>query len=120
MLKEKRTGHSLNWEHFENKIVIRPLWKFRGQILRWRFFKDIFREALMIFQNFRLPEVITTLILGLFFANSATAGYWKIICKDGYQAASVDGCKNHKGLQSKTLNSSMQRILSDTILLCQQ
>lgn len=103
MFKEKSAGHTLTWDNFGNKIVIRPLWRFTGQILRWRFFKDSFREALMIFQNFRLPAVIIMLILGLLFAHSATAGYWEYTCKDGHKTTSSDGCKNHKGVQSRTL-----------------
>ena len=103
MLKGKRAGHTITWENFENNIVIRPLWKFTDQILKQRFFKDSFRETVMIFQNFRLPAVIAVLMLGLFFAHSATAGYYEYTCKDGYKTTSSDGCKNHKGIQSRNL-----------------
>ena len=100
MLKENRTGHTLIWKNFENNIVIRPLWKFTDPIFKRRFFKDSYRETFMIFQNFRLPAIIAVLMLGLFFAHSATAGYWKYTCKDDYQTTSSKGCDGHKGVKS--------------------
>jgi hypothetical protein len=101
MLKKNRTGRTLTWGNFENNTIKRSHWGFTDQILGARLLQDKFREALMIFQNFRLPVVITMLMLGLFFAHSATAGYWNYTCKDGYQTSSSKGCNKHKGVKSK-------------------
>ena len=103
MLKEEYTGRALIWKNTGKNKSERSHWRFENQILGYALLQNTFREALMIFQNFRLPVVITMLILGLFFAHPSTAGYWKYTCKDGYQTTSSDGCKNHKGVKNKTL-----------------
>ena len=76
MIKEEHAGCRLIWENLGNNKTERACLAVGNKILGYGFVKDTFREIPISFKNFRLPLVITFLILGLFFAPSATAGYW--------------------------------------------
>jgi len=100
MLKEKRAGHTLIWEDLEIDKTKRLHLGVADQIVGHGILRSTLREALLVFQKFRLPAVITVLIIGVFFAHTATAGYWKYTCKDGYSTSSSTGCDGHKGVKS--------------------
>jgi len=100
MLKEKCAGHMLIWEDLTNNKTKRFHLGVADQIVAHGLLQNTPREALLLFQKFRLPAVITMLIIGMFFAHSATAGYWQYTCKDGYSTSSSKGCEGHKGVKS--------------------
>lgn len=101
MLKEDRAGYTLIWEELGNIKTERPHLGVSNPILGYDLLQDAFCEALMIFQNFRWSVAIMVLMLSMFLAHSATAGYWEYTCKDGYPTSSSKGCNNHKGIKSK-------------------